>query len=82
MAQNAYGWFYINHGKVDFSYTGLAQNAYGWWKIVGGVVDCNCNGLEVNEYGWWKVTGGLLTSPTPGWGQWEAGGLIISRKDV
>ena len=36
LASNAYGWWYIKDGQVDFSYTGLAQNQYGYWYVEKG----------------------------------------------
>ena len=35
LAANAYGWWYIQNGKVDFNATGLTSNEYGWWYVEG-----------------------------------------------
>ena len=43
VAKNAYGWWYVRGGKVDFSYNGLASNAYGTWAIENGKVNFNLN---------------------------------------
>ncbi len=39
--KNDYGWWYIENGKVDFTFTGIAQNKYGWWYVVNGKVNFN-----------------------------------------
>ncbi|MCC8141432.1 MAG: L,D-transpeptidase family protein, partial [Lachnospiraceae bacterium] len=33
------GWYYVENGKVDFSYTGIAENSNGWWHIKNGRLD-------------------------------------------
>lgn len=61
VAKNAYGWWYVNAGKVDFTYTGVQKNEYGWWYINEGKVDFQYNGFASNEYGWWYAENGKVT---------------------
>ena len=61
VAQNEYGWWYINNGwHWTGSYTGVAQNEYGWWYINNGALDWNYTGLAQNENGWWYINQGAL----------------------
>ncbi len=54
VAQNAYGWFYINHGKVDFSYTDLHR-----MHMVGGRSSAVWLTLTATD---WKPTSMLVES--------------------
>ena len=60
VASNAYGWWYVEDGKVNFDYTGVKNNAYGWWYIEKGKVNFNYKGFAANEYGWWYLEGGQV----------------------
>ena len=60
VAQNAYGWWKVDEGKVDFEFTGLADNQYGWWYLEDGKVDFNYTGFADNENGWWYVEKGQI----------------------
>ena len=60
LAANAYGWWYIQNGKVDFNATGLTSNEYGWWYVQNGTIDFKTTGLAANEYGWWYVEGSKI----------------------
>ena len=60
VAMNAYGWWYVNNGQVDFTYTGVKQNEYGWWYIHDGKADFTYTGFGANEYGWWYVVNGKV----------------------
>ena len=67
VAQNAYGWWYVNNGKVDFSCDSVEENEYGWWRIRAGKVDFGFNGFAKNEHGWWYL---------------EKGKVIFSKNDI
>ena len=45
VAQNKYGWWRVDEGKVDFTFTGLAENQYGIWYLEDGKVDFTYNGI-------------------------------------
>ena len=36
MAKNAYGWWYVKGGTIDFTYTGLGENEYGIYYMTEG----------------------------------------------
>lgn len=36
---------YVNHGKIDYSYTGVADNKNGTWFLRNGVVGFDLNGI-------------------------------------
>ena len=55
MAENEYGWWYIENGTVDFEFTGMAENEYGWWYLTNGTVDWNYEGMAENKYGKWCI---------------------------
>ena len=61
VASNAYGWWRVEDGKVNFEFEGLAENDYGWWYLTEGHVDFNYTGFAENEYGWWYVEKGQIT---------------------
>ena len=44
VAQNAYGWWYICFGQVDFTYNGVGHNDYGDWYIENGQVNFKFTG--------------------------------------
>ena len=54
------GWFYVNGGILDWSYTGLAYNENGWFYVNGGILDWSYTGLASNENGWFYINGGIL----------------------
>lgn len=60
VAQNAYGWWYVNEGKVDFTYTGIQANEYGKWAIEDGQVDFHYNGFIYSDQNWWLVKDGKV----------------------
>ena len=60
VAQNAYGWWYVNEGKVDFTYTGIQANEYGKWYIKDGKVDFRYNGFLYSDNTWWLVKDGKV----------------------
>ena len=60
VASNSFGWWYVNHGRVDFSYTGLANNNAGWWYVENGQVKFDYNGLASNEAGWFYVRNSMV----------------------
>ena len=60
VAQNSYGWWYVNEGRVDFGYTGIRNNSYGWWRIENGKVNFGFTGLAENEYGTWYLENGKV----------------------
>ena len=61
VSNNAYGWWYVKDGAVDFDYNGVESNAYGWWCIHNGKVDFAYTGFEKNAYGWWYIEKGQVT---------------------
>ncbi len=63
---NAYGWWYIKNGKVDFSANTVAQNNYGWWYVTGGKVQFGYTGVGnyCNSYGWWYIKNGKVDFST------------------
>lgn len=60
VASNAWGWWKITNGRLDFDFSGLAENAYGWWKITNGQVDFSYVGYEQSGSNWWYVYGGQV----------------------
>ncbi len=56
---NAYGWWYIKNGKVDFSVNSVEENQYGWWYVVAGKVVFT-DTVAQNRWGWWYCTGGKV----------------------
>ena len=60
MAENEYGWWYIENGTVDFEFTGMAENEYGWWYLTNGTVDWNYEGMAENKYGKWCISNGTV----------------------
>ena len=36
IAQNTYGWWYMQAGVVDYNYDGIVDNKYGEWSINNG----------------------------------------------
>ena len=60
MAENEYGWWYIENGTVDFELTGMAENEYGWWYLTNGTVDWNYEGMAENKYGKWCISNGTV----------------------
>ena len=50
---NAYGWWYVKNGKVDFKYTGFADNVNGRWKVEDSKVSFSYNDI-VYESGEWR----------------------------
>ncbi len=58
--RNAYGWWYISDGKVDFSYNGIAQNGNGWFYLEGGKVDFSYNGRVTVRGVTYSITGGVV----------------------
>ena len=61
VAPNAYGWWRVEDGKVNFEFEGIAENDYGWWYLSEGHVDFNFTGFAENEYGWWYIEKGQIT---------------------
>ena len=71
VAKNSIGWWYVEDGMVDFSYTGFARNEYGWWYCEKGQVTFQKNdilqGIANNaagkdgEDGWWYVRNSKVT---------------------
>lgn len=57
---NSYGWWYVEDGKVDFSYNGFAENPFGFWYIRNGKVIFDYYGVAPGTYGWWRVEGGKV----------------------
>ena len=71
MVLNQYGWWYVNNGGLDGSYSGMGVNEYGWWKYDNGTVDFNYSGIALNDYGWWKFTNGSV--------DFNANGLVFDE---
>ncbi len=42
--KNANGWWYIQAGKVDFGFKGIASNQNGTWYVSGGKVQFGYSG--------------------------------------
>ncbi|MBR4026951.1 MAG: glucosaminidase domain-containing protein, partial [Lachnospiraceae bacterium] len=57
---NEYGWWYIENGKVDFTYDGLGTNEHGTWYIEDARVDFNKNGIFHRADGWYYFRGGKV----------------------
>lgn len=55
IARNKYGWWYVEHGKVNFGFTGFAKNEYGWFFIEKGKCDLKHNGIfpHQNKKDWY-----------------------------
>ena len=60
VAHNAYGWWYVNDGRVDFTYNGIGSNDYGSWYIRNGQVIFDYNGFVKCENGWWLIQNGKV----------------------
>lgn len=60
VAKNANGWWYINEGKVDFSYNGIQANEHGKWYIKDGQVDFLYNGFVYFDQIWWLIKDGRV----------------------
>ena len=54
------GWYLVDNGVIDYSYTGVAQNENGWWRVEKGKVNFDFTGLAQNEYGWWMIENGKV----------------------
>ena len=53
-------WVYVNKGKYDTSYTGIAKNSAGWWYMKNGVLDRTYNGKVVYAGKTYTVTNGKV----------------------
>lgn len=71
LAKNQNGWWYVNKGKVDYSYTGLAKNQHGWWYVKQGRVDFSYTGLAKNQNGRWYVNKGKIDFAYSGDFEWQ-----------
>lgn len=60
VAQNDFGWWRIENGKVNFKAKGVFQNSYGWWYCKDGKVQFGYNGIQKNDYGWWRIANGKV----------------------
>ena len=58
--QNKLGWWYINGGRVDFSFNGLASNENGTWVIENGKVNFDFNGEYIYEGKAYNVINGKV----------------------
>ena len=84
------GWYYLNKGEVDVSFTGLKSNNNGWWYIKNGKVDFNFNGLATNSNGTWYCKNGkvqfdvkgLLKNPADGKWYNIKDGRVVKKSDV
>ncbi len=70
VAKNKNGWYYVNNGIVDFTYTDFAENSNGWWYIEKGKVTFSTTGVVSgtvnNIYGKWLVEESKLTTYNSG----------------
>ena len=74
IAENAYGWWKIADGKVDFTFQGFASNENGWWYLENGRVSfgiydiiygaANTDPYQSGENAWWLVLGSRVTRET------------------
>ena len=55
VANNNYGWWRVENGKVNFKAQSIYKNDYGWWKTTNGKVNFHETGVFKNNYGWWYV---------------------------
>ena len=51
-------WIYVNKGKYDTSYTGMAQNSYGLWYMKSGKLDRTYTGMILYNGKWIYVNKG------------------------
>lgn len=51
--------YYVQHGIVDFQYTGLAWSE-NWYYFRNSKMDLSYNGMTTNEYGTWYVKNGMV----------------------
>ncbi len=60
--KNENGWWYIDHGYVDFSANTVAKNKNGWWYVTGGKVNFDYTGVAnyKNANGWWYIKNGAV----------------------
>ena len=61
LAENSYGWWRTENGKVNFNATGVYNNDYGWYRVEKGKVNFKAGGIYKNAYGWWKTSKGKVT---------------------
>ena len=98
VANNAYGWWAVRNGKVDFNYTGFASNQYGWWYAEKGQVTFNKNDIlpgiantdpkAAGEDGWWLVKKSQVVKETTvasnayGWWYVKDGKVVFTHNGV
>ena len=55
MACNEYGWWNMNNGALDLSYTGIADVNGEPWYVVNGTIDFSYNGMVNASGSWWYL---------------------------
>ena len=60
MASHCGGWYYLDHGKLDWNYTGLTKYYSTWYMVVNGQLDWNFTNLTQYYGTWYYVENGKL----------------------
>ena len=50
LAENEWGWWYVENGQINFGYTGFAENEWGIWYVELGYITFAYNGT-INDGG-------------------------------
>lgn len=59
-------WWYIEDGRINLKYTGLAKNENGWWYVKKGKVDFDYNGIQKKSGSQWYIQNGKVDTDYTG----------------
>lgn len=75
-------WWYIEDGRINLKYTGLAKNENGWWYVKDGKVDFQYNGIQEKSGSQWYIKNGKIDTNYTGLTKYDNTWWYISSGKV